>query len=379
MISFCPNKKFIICVFVLFISSYGYGQKKLIDKFLSNKKDTSRSGSFLPLPVVAYSQETGIEFGILPMYAFYTDKSDTLTRSSTISGLATFTTENQSSFYVKSDIWSQQNLYHFTGEVRYKDFPVNFFGTGSKTVELNKELINQKFFRIRAEAEKRFGRSFTGVTLNYENYQFIDHQPGGLYPSGAFDPDGGQVFFAGVSQIVDNRNSNTYTTHGFYLKINYSYAPGFFGKDDFEGSQTKIDIRNFKSLNEKTVLGINAAYQTIQGTRAPFYLLPQLGNDMMMRGYYTGRYRDQNLMALQAEIRYRLIPRLGATAFLAGGTVYSNRNLRIKNIKPAAGAGLRYFYDINRGLSVRADYAMGEKRPGEKWQSGFYLTLGEAF
>ncbi|HXI00970.1 MAG TPA: hypothetical protein VNI52_11940 [Sphingobacteriaceae bacterium] len=39
----------------------------------------------------------------------------------------------------------------------------------------------------------------------------------------------------------------------------------------------------------------------------------------------------------------------------------------------------RYFYDVDRGLSVRADYAIGEKRPNEKRQKGFYLSLGEAF
>lgn len=379
MINMCSYKKIIFTLFVLFSHAYGFGQHKLIDRFLSNKKDTTRSGSFLPLPVVAYAQETGFEFGLLPMYAFYTDRSDILTRSSTISALASFTTQKQSSFYIKSDIWAPENRYHYTGEIRYKDFPVNYYGIGSKTSEVNKELVNQQFFRIRAEAEKRFGRSFTGVTLNYENYQFTDAQAEGVYPASAFDADGGQVLFAGISQIVDNRNSNTYTTHGFYLKINYSYAPDFFGGDNFEGSQTKVDIRQFNSLNNKTVLGINGVYQTMQGTRAPFYLLPQLGNDMIMRGYYTGRYRDQNLMALQAEIRYRFIPRLGATAFLAGGTVYANRNLNLKNIKPAIGAGLRYFYDIDRGLSIRADYAIGEKRPGEQRQSGFYLSLAEAF
>lgn len=379
MIKLYSLKKLIFTGFVLFISTYGFAQKKLIDRFLSNKKDTTRSGSFLPLPVVAYSQETGFEFGLLPMYAFYTDKSDTLTRSSTISALATFTTQKQSSFYIKSDVWAPENRYHYTGEVRYRDFPVNFYGIGSKTLEANREIVDQKLFRIKAEAEKRFGRSFTGVTLNYENYQFADSQEGGPYPGVAFDADGGQVLFAGVSQIIDNRNSNTYTTHGFYIKINYSYAPALFGDDNFEGSQTKIDIRHFSSLNNKVVIGINGAYQTMQGTRAPFYLLPQLGNDMIMRGYYTGRYRDQNLMALQGELRYRFIPRFGATAFLAGGTVYGNRNLSVKNIKPAIGAGLRYFYDIDRGLSIRADYAIGEKRPGEKRQNGFYLSLAEAF
>lgn len=372
-------KKFLPFILASGISFSAYGQKKLIDKFLSDKKDTTRASSFLPLPVVAYSQETGFEFGVLPVYAFYTDRSDTLTRSSTISGLASFTTEKQSSFYIKSDIWMPDNRYHFTTEIRYKDFPVNFYGVGSNTLESNKEFIDQRLFRIKWEAEKRFDRSFTGLTLSYEKYQFTDRERGGVYPAGVFDADGGKVFFAGISQIVDNRNSNTYPTDGFYLKLNYSYAPDLFGGNNFKGRQTKIDIRNFRNLNKKTVLGINGVYQTIQGTRAPFYLMPQLGNDMIMRGYYTGRYRDQNLMALQAEVRYRFISRFGAAAFLAGGTVYSNRNLSLKNLKPALGAGLRYFYDIDRGLSVRADYAVGEKRTGEKRQNGFYLSLGEAF
>lgn len=373
------SKKLSLTLLVVFLSLYVSAQKKLIDKFFSGKKDTTRASSFLPLPLIAYSQETGFEFGVLPVYAFYTNRSDTITRSSTISALASFTTEKQSSFYIKSDVWLPDNRYHFTTEIRYKDFPVNFYGVGSNTLEANKEFIDQSLFRLKGEIEKRFGRSFTGLTLSYENYQFSDRQAGGAYPAGIFDADGGKVIFAGISQIIDNRNSNTYPTSGVYLKLNYSYAPELFGNSNFEGRQTKLDIRNFKSLNKKTVLGINGVYQTIQGTRAPFYLMPQLGNEMIMRGYYTGRYRDQNLMALQAEVRYRFIPGLGATAFLAGGTVYSNRNLSIKNIKPALGAGLRYFYDIDRGLSVRADYALGEKRPNEKRQSGFYLSLGEAF
>jgi outer membrane translocation and assembly module TamA len=368
-----------ILIILTFVSINSYGQRKLIEKFLSSGGDSTRSGTFFPLPVLAYSQETGFEFGVLPMYAFYTDKTDKLTRSSVISALATFTTKKQSSFYLKSDIWTPENRYHVASEFRYKDFPILFYGVGSNTLDANKEHIDQKLFRLRGEAEKRFGRSFTGVNLSYENYKFADRNPGGIYPGSVFNPEGGEVLFAGISQILDSRNSNIYPTNGFYLKLNYSYAPDLFGGSNFEGSQTKIDVRSFKPLNEKTVLGINGAYQTIQGTRAPFYLLPQLGNDMIMRGYYSGRYRDQNLLALQGEIRYRFIPRLGAAAFLGAGTVYSNRSLSFRNVKPSVGAGLRYFYDVERGLSVRADYAIGEKRPGEKLQKGFYLSLGEAF
>ena len=35
--------------------------------------------------------------------------------------------------------------------------------------------------------------------------------------------------------------------------------------------------------------------------KPPFDLLPSLGGPMMMRGYYTGRYRDQNALAMQIE------------------------------------------------------------------------------
>lgn len=120
-------------------------------------------------------------------------------------------------------------------------------------------------------------------------------------------------------------------------------------------------------------------YQSLQGNRAPFYLLPQLGNDQMMRGYYTGRYRDRNLLAAQAELRYRFIPKLGAVAFLGAGSVYNNRGFNLLNFKPSRGAGLRYFFDVNRGLSIRLDYGIGEKRTNEKRQKGFYVNLAEAF
>jgi outer membrane translocation and assembly module TamA len=223
--------------------------------------------------------------------------------------------------------------------------------------------------------------AYTGAAFSYENYRFQSGNEGPFIPNpfSVFDRDGGQVLYLGLSQILDSRNSNTYATRGTYIKLGYSYAPDFFGGDNFTGSSTKLDLRTFKSFDREKVLGIQGIYQSLQGSRAPFYLLPQLGNDMMMRGYYTGRYRDQNLLALQTEFRYRFIPRLGVAAFASAGTVYANRQLSFRDIKPALGAGIRYFFDIDRGLSIRMDYAAGEKRPGEKRQSGFYLSLGESF
>jgi hypothetical protein len=65
--------------------------------------------------------------------------------------------------------------------------------------------------------------------------------------------------------------------------------------------------------------------------------------------------------------------------FAGAGNVYTKNNLKLIQLKPSLGGGFRYFFDIERGLSVRIDYAIGEQNPGEKRQQGLYLSLGEAF
>lgn len=375
-------KKILSFTLLILLSGNTFSQMKLIKRLFSNEADSTRSSSFLPLPVMGYSQETGAEIGGVSLYSFYTDRQDTFTRTSRITGVATFTTKKQSNFQLKSDIWLPQNKYHLTSEFRYKNFPFNFYGIGNSTLESNEDPITQKLFRLNAGVEKQFGRTtYTGLNAAYENYRFTDKLSGGIFSSdpAILDQDGGRVLFLGLSQTIDNRNSNTYTTKGSYLRLNYSYAPGFFGRDNFEGSLFKIDLRNFQSLNSKTTLGLNANYQSIRGADSPFYLLPQLGNDELMRGYYAGRYRDENLLALQAEIRMRLHPRIGIVGFAGTGTVFSSGDFMINSLKPNIGGGFRYFFDIERGLSVRMDYGLGEKNPGEKRQSGFYLSLGESF
>src|SRR5690606_30472496 len=99
---------------------------------------------------------------------------------------------------------------------------------------------------------------------------------------------------------------------------------------------------------------------------------------MMMRGYYTGRYRDRSLLAAQTELRYRFHPRVGVAAFVGAGSTY-NDGLNSARFLPSVGGGLRYFFDLEHNSSIRLDYGIGEQRPGEKRQGGFYLALSEAF
>lgn len=373
--------KLLIAAFLL-MSTSAIGQKKWIEKLTSTEPDTTRSASFMPLPAIGYAQETGLEFGAAVIYSFYMDKLDTLTRNSSINMIATLTTKKQSNFNIKTDIWSAQNTYHYLSEIRYRNFPFNFYGVGDSTNFIDEDKLDQKLVRLEGEIEKRLKKNYYGgLSASFESYTFTDKKLGGVFTDDQSftGKEGGKVLFLGVSQIFDNRNTNTFTTKGSYLKLSYSYAPDIFSGRDFNGSLFKADFRTFKSFLPKTVVGVQLIYNTVQGNNTPFYLLQQFGNDQVMRGYYTGRFRDENLLSAQTEFRYRFISRLGVAAFAGAGNVYGNGHLDFNKLKPSYGAGLRYFFEPERGLSIRFDYAFGEKRAGEERQKGFYISFGEAF
>ncbi|WP_316746421.1 BamA/TamA family outer membrane protein [Pedobacter gandavensis] len=376
-------KRISLCITILIITvANASAQKKFIKRYLSEKTDSSRRASFMPVPIFRYSQEIGAEFGLGALYSTYLDRKDSTNRSSNFSGVASVSTKGQYNFSLKSDIWTKGNDYHFISEFRFKRMPFDFFGIGNETLFANSDRLVQRQSRIMLEAEKKIVQhAYTGLSLGFENYNFKDEITGGLFET---DPDlnqrlGGNVAYIGVSQSYDTRNSNNYPTKGFLGRIAYQYAPDLWSGESFTGSVIKANVRNFWSLSPKFVLGVNALFHTVQGKNIPFYLLPQMGNDEMMRGYYTGRYRDQNLLAGQAELRYRYNNRFGAVVFAGTGQVFANGGFAAKNFKPSYGLGGRYFFDPEKGLSVRMDYAVGEKRIHEKRQSGFYFTLAEAF
>ncbi len=353
--------------------------KKIIKKFVSSEKDSSRSASFMVLPAVGYAQETGFEYGIASTYNFYIDKNDLNSRTSNLTLIGTLTTKKQKNIKLISDIWTKGNEYHILSELRYRDWPFNFYGIGNDTWKADEDYLDQKLYRIKLDGEKRFAPNFyAGLNVNYEYFNFKDIEAGGIFEEpNVYGKTGGQYLAIGASALYDSRNNTTYTTEGFYGRAKYSYAPNFFGKDNFTGSQVEIDVRGFYPISKALTLAAQALYRGTYGDKIPFYVLRDLGGDMSMRGYYLGRYKDNNYATAQAELRYRFHPRVGINGFLGTGSTFSKQN--DMRLLPSYGAGIRYFFSLEHNSSIRFDYAFGEQRPGEKRQSGFYLSISEAF
>jgi hypothetical protein len=161
------------CLMLLLLISFTpslWAQKKLIQKLLSNEKDTTRKASFMPVPVLGYAQETGFEFGLGALYSFYMDRKDTTNRSSNFSGTASYSTKKTYNIALKGDAWTKGNRYHFIGEVRFKKTPFNFYGVGNHTDQIDEDRLVQQQIKIQLDAEKTLLKNaYTGVSIGFED------------------------------------------------------------------------------------------------------------------------------------------------------------------------------------------------------------------
>jgi hypothetical protein len=379
-----PYKTFLILFVFLFTKSPVFAQKKIlkskfVQSLISKDKDSTKTASIIALPVLAYSQETGLEYGLLGSYIFVADQSDSIIRSSNIELVTSLTSKKQSNVNFSLNFWSPENKYHYISQIRYRNFPFSFYGIGDQTLAEDKKLLTQKLFRINLEAEKLLSKNYyAGINLKFENFVYTTYKDEAYNLNTLYGGSGGKLLALGVSQLYDSRNSSNNTQTGFYARLKYAYAPNLWGNQNYNGSSLLLDFRKFIPLNNKSTLGLQSIYQATMGEKVPFYLLPQLGNDEMMRGYYQGRFRDKKLFALQSELRFRVHERIGIAFFGSAGTVYP-KNIDLSRLKLSYGSGIHYFFNLEHEASIRMDYAVGEKMKGEQRQSGFYLSLGQAF
>ena len=137
-----------------------------------------------------------------------------------------------------------------------------------------------------------------------------------------------------------------------------------------------FDNRFYKPIKSNTVFAAQLYGQFTNGD-VPFNMLSLMGGGSLMRGYYLGRYRDNNLIA--GQIEYRILPfdfssRWGASLFAATGQVFSQQNIfDLGNFLPTGGFGLRYLIFPQKDIYTRIDIAF--TREG----SGVYFFIGEAF
>ena len=324
-------------------------------------------------PVLFYTPETRFGFGAAGVCTF-NFKKDSLNahRSSMNLGFA-YTQNKQVLFYLPYFLFFKNRAYQLYGELGYNRYTYNFYGIGNSEPKDYIEKYGVEFPRLRVTALKKVTRSFyAGIRYAFDNYRLFNlDSTGQLIKKKISGSDGGVVSGIGLVGVYDNRDNVFYPSKGMYTEL-VIYRDAKITGSSFNYTRIALDAIKYFSYR-KNILALNL-YSIYSDSDLPFFQMGNLGGMKKMRGFYEGRYRDNNLLVVQAEYRRHLFWLLGFTLFADAGQVAKRYDLfNNDNWRYTYGGGIRLTLDKAQKINLRIDVAVGDKNILP------YFTIGEAF
>ncbi len=237
--------------------------------------------------------------------------------------------------------------------VSYQDFKqINFFGIGTDSLKDQRTDYRLKdvdaigFASVRANTWLSIsGRA--GVLRRLA----IDRGTSTLYPSIEIQFDDTTApsltrqpgyLHGDLALDADTRDVPGYPSRGGRYRLSIAaFHDQTFASYSFR--RIEADAAQYIAIG-RTVLAVRARMdvsQTANGQDIPFYLLPSLGGSSSLRGYSDYRFRDRDLLMLNAEYQWPLFRAADAAVFYDTGSV-----------APAVGGLTRHFHG-DYGVGVR--------------------------
>jgi hypothetical protein len=149
---------------------------------------------------------------------------------------------------------------------------------------------------------------------------------------------------------------------GFYVSSKLTHHVGV---NSLRHSFTRlsVDVQQYFSIDEGTHHGFAfrqfvSFTHTTDDQQVPFYRLQSLGGSESLRGYTTGRFRDYNVMLVNAEVRCQVWHWLDMAVFGDAGHVFREfDDLGLRTIRGNGGLGFRL--RTSDGTAARLDAAYG--------------------
>jgi hypothetical protein len=363
----------ILCFGVLIFTEDGFARKS--DN--SKKRKTEKSAyqmKFLPLPVLFYRPETSMAFGAQIKTIFRTGKKQESARPSTIVPEVIYTLNKQFISKLASEIYLDKDQWRLKSYLDFRKFPDLFFGIGNLTDPESEETFTSRSWEIILGIERHIGSGFhVGAHYHFNHWSLKETESGKLLDSDTIPgSEGGNVSGAGIRLVYDTRDHIFYPRKGEWFSLIFTDYRDFLGSC-FNYSDFTMDLRKYLAIARSQVMVFQLLLKSQSGT-VPFPLLAMLGGSHLLRGYYTGRFRDKNLLVLQAEWRCPLFWRIGLSVFAGMGQVADRfSHLNAGNFHYSTGLGLRLLYNRKESIHARMDFALG------KDSSGIYMEGDESF
>ncbi|QIC14579.1 BamA/TamA family outer membrane protein [Providencia vermicola] len=340
----------------------------------SNSFDESKTIDWGILPGPFYTPEMGVGIGTALVGLYRIDKDDKTTQPSSVglSGFASSTGAFGVNFTNYNFIDHDQWRLFISGTLN--NIPTYYWGKGyaAGKNDHNKEKYHSQEFQITPQALYRLAdATYVGLGWQFSSINASAPDEGAKrYFQQAIG--GRSVINSGISAYFsyDTRDFLPNAHHGQTFEAIYTYFSPSLGSDT-RFQSTQLQYAYYHEITEKTVIALDN-YARFTTGEVPWNQLSLLGNTNRMRGYYEGRYRDNNIFTTQLELRHKLDWRHGVVGWLGTGTMSdSPSELGEGHWLPTVGVGYRF--EFKPRMNVRLDFGVGRN------STGFYFQVGEAF
>lgn len=356
--------KIFLPLFYYILSSLLFGQEKSVSD------SSAASSGFAYFPIVFYTPETRTAFGAGTMYIARQFASD---RPSSLTATLIYTANRQVVGELTTSLFFNNSLYWHTGSFYYQRFPNTYYGTGNFTPDSSEEKFTAEIVRLNPSLLIKISNGFyLGPLIHYESWSLPKTEEGRILAGGTV-AGSRSTTVSGVGFMLnyDARDNLFAAASGRFYQAGFIVSPKFLGST-FTFTRLRIDLREYFPLGNAHILSAQALLHTTTG-EVPFRFMPQIGGQNILRGYFEGRYRDNHMMALQAEYRSPFLYRFGFAVFGGIGEVSDRFSaFSLNGIKPSYGVGIRFAFIPEERIILRLDYGIGKN------SDGVYVTLNEA-
>lgn len=366
-------------------SRYDYHDKKglarpvywLLDYLSKTNKESDKPFDWSIAAGPSYNPNSSFAIGGVVSGLYRWDRNDRTLQKSDMSLYFNFGIKGYVEVGVRGNNYMPHDRQRWTYDFTFRYIPNDIWGIGWDMCSDDRNKGNYKQVQLAFSPNYLFriaNNLYAGARMNFQFNNTMDF----VYPIRHFqkvDLLNGQeqdiiAMGFGGELLYDSRDFGLNAYKGHYLSIQQLYyAPGI---STYSFWSTDVTYRTYIPLWTKCILAMEVHGLFNYGGTVPWTLMGMSGVDGRLRGYYRGRYRDNNIMEGQIEFRQRIKWRLGVVAWVGCANVFSDfKTIAWRKTLPSYGLGLRW--EFKPRVNIRIDYGFTRD------DGGVVFNINEAF
>lgn len=345
---------------------------KVYDYFANSNTDRlTRRPNFTFIGGPSYSKDTKFSIGILSAGLYSTDPADTLLLPSNISVVGEISTAGYYMAGIRGLHIYPSDSRRINYNLKFSSFETYFWGIGFDSQYRNSNRTSYTLLNISLRSDYTWRlrpKLFVGPMID------VDYSKAGSVENpSVWDGEPLSTLATGLGMVVkyDSRDNHNTPYTGELVELSQLFYPNLYGSRSRYFAITEFSAAVYRPVWRGGVVATRLHGEFSFG-KPLWNKLPRLGGMQGMRGYYDGRYRDQNTADVIVELRQHVWRRSGVVVWGGLGTIFRNpADIEFRKLLPNIGIGYRW--EFKQRTNVRLDYGIGRR------ESGLVFQINEAF